>query len=122
MSWTKRSMAYPIRGRTARRGRRPAYCPDAAILAGGLPAMATSTPPVPLTRRPAWSALQEHHRQIRDTHLRTLFAGDPSRGERLTLDAVGLYFDYSKNRITDETIRLLLQLAEESGLRERIDP
>ena len=83
--------------------------------------MATSTPTVPLTRRPAWSALQEHHRQIRDTHLRTLFADDPSRGERLTLDAVGLYFDYSKNRITDDTIRLLLQLAEESGLRDRID-
>src|SRR5262245_2402667 len=83
--------------------------------------MATSTPSVPLTRRPVWSALQEHCRQVRDVHLRTLFADDPSRGERLTLDAVGLYFDYSKNRITDETVRLLLQLAEESGLRERID-
>jgi len=83
--------------------------------------MATSTPLVPLTRRPAWTALQEHCRQIRDTHLRTLFADDPSRGERLTLEAVGLYVDYSKNRITDETIRLLLQLAEESGLRARID-
>jgi glucose-6-phosphate isomerase len=83
--------------------------------------MATSTQSVPLTQRSAWSALQEHHRQIRDTHLRTLFADDPSRGERLTLDAVGLFFDYSKNRITDETIRLLLQLADESGLRERID-
>src|SRR3954469_17458401 len=85
--------------------------------------MATSTPlpSVPLTRRPAWAALQEHQAQMRDTHLRTLFADDPTRGERLTLDAVGLYFDYSKNRITDETLRLLLQLAEESGLRERID-
>ena len=75
----------------------------------------------PLKRRPAWKALAAHYKQIRGTHLRQLFADDPQRGERFTLEAVGLYFDYSKNRITDETLKLLLQLAEESGLRERID-
>ncbi|HTQ55670.1 MAG TPA: glucose-6-phosphate isomerase [Bryobacteraceae bacterium] len=76
---------------------------------------------VPLTERKAWKALQNHYRQIRDTHLRDLFAADPARGERLTAEAPGLFLDYSKNRITDETIQLLVQLAEESGLRERID-
>jgi glucose-6-phosphate isomerase len=65
--------------------------------------------------------LQAHYKQIRGLHLRRLFAEDPQRGERLTLEDVGLYLDYSKNRITDETIRLLVQLAEESGLRSRID-
>jgi glucose-6-phosphate isomerase len=79
------------------------------------------TPLTPLTRRPAWAALQEHYRKIQDTHLRQLFAADPKRGERLTVEAVGLYFDYSKHRITDETIRLLVQLAQESGLRQHID-
>ena len=84
--------------------------------------MATSTPnTVPLTQRPAWTALREHHRALRDVHLRTLFADDPTRGERLAVEAVGLYLDYSKNRITDETLRLLIQLAEERGLRDRID-
>ena len=84
--------------------------------------MATSTPgTAPLTRRAAWTALREHHAAIRDVHLRTLFAEDPARGERLAVEAVGLYFDYSKNRVTDETIRLLIELAEESGLRDRID-
>ncbi len=75
----------------------------------------------PLTRRPAWKALQAHYKQIRETHLRQLFADDPKRGERFTEEAAGLFFDYSKNRITDETLKLLLQLAEESNLRERID-
>src|SRR5215475_3331837 len=75
----------------------------------------------PLTERKAWKALQAHHKNIRDLHLRKLFADDPKRGERMTAEAVGLYLDYSKNRITDETIKLLLQLAEESGLRARID-
>jgi glucose-6-phosphate isomerase len=75
----------------------------------------------PLTKRPAWQALEAHYRQIKDTSLRKFFADDPQRGERLTLEAVGLYFDYSKNRITDETLKLLLQLAEESGLRARRD-
>jgi glucose-6-phosphate isomerase len=75
----------------------------------------------PLTSRPAWKALQAHHKKIRDTHLRKLFADDEKRGERFALEAVGLYLDYSKNRITDETLSLLFQLAEESGLRSRID-
>jgi glucose-6-phosphate isomerase len=75
----------------------------------------------PLTQRPAWKALEEHYRSIRDVDLRTLFAQDPGRGERFALEAAGVYLDYSKNRITAETLRLLLQLAESSGLRERID-
>jgi glucose-6-phosphate isomerase len=73
------------------------------------------------TRRPAWKALSAHYKQIRETHLSKLFADDPKRGERFTCEAVGIFFDYSKNRVTDETMKLLLQLAEESGLRERID-
>ena len=73
------------------------------------------------TRRPAWKALSAHYKQIKDVHLRKLFADDPQRGERFSVEAVGIFLDYSKNRITDETLKLLLQLAEESGLRERID-
>ncbi len=72
-------------------------------------------------QRPAWQALASHHQQIKDLHLRKLFQDDPKRGERLTLEAAGLYLDYSTNRITDDTLRLLLELAEQSGLRERID-
>src|SRR4249919_314413 len=75
----------------------------------------------PLTERKSWKALGAHYQNIRDLHLRKLFADDPKRGERMTAEAVGLYLDYSKNRITDETLKLLLQLAQESGLRERID-
>jgi len=75
----------------------------------------------PLTERQAWKALEAHHKNVRELHLRKLFADDPWRGERMTAEAVGLYLDYSKNRITDETLKLLLQLAEESGLRARID-
>jgi glucose-6-phosphate isomerase len=75
----------------------------------------------PLTERRAWSALVTHQQKVRELHLRQLFAEDPTRGERMTAEAVGLYLDYSKNRITDETLTLLLQLAEESGLRERIE-
>ena len=74
-----------------------------------------------LTRRPAWKALQNHFKAIRSTHLRALFAEDPGRGERMTVEAAGLFLDYSKNRVTSETLSLLLQLAEESGLRRRID-
>src|SRR4029077_9011987 len=70
---------------------------------------------------PGWKALESHHQKIRELHLRQLFADDPKRGERLTTEALGLYLDYSKNRVTDETLKLLFQLAEESGLRERID-
>src|ERR1700692_883149 len=75
----------------------------------------------PLSERPAWKALAAHHQQIQGTHLRQLFADDPARGERFTVETGGIFLDYSKNRITDETLKLLIQLAEESGLRERID-
>ena len=75
----------------------------------------------PVVKRQAWKALEAHSKEIQKSHLRNLFADDPKRGERLTLEAVGIYFDYSKNLITDETLKLLLQLAEESGLRARID-
>jgi glucose-6-phosphate isomerase len=75
----------------------------------------------PLTSRPAWSALQEHAQQLRQRHLRELFAEDPNRGERLTAEGAGVYLDYSKNRVTDETMSLLLQLAEQSGLAEHME-
>src|SRR6478735_161669 len=75
----------------------------------------------PLAHRQAWKALKTHYEQVRDVHLRTLFAMDADRGQRMTAEAVGLFLDYSKNRATDETIGLLVQLADEAGLRERID-
>jgi glucose-6-phosphate isomerase len=75
----------------------------------------------PLTQRNAWKALQAHYTKVRELHLRQLFAEDPKRGERMTVEAAGLFLDYSKNRVTDETLKLLIQLAEESGLRGRID-
>jgi glucose-6-phosphate isomerase len=74
-----------------------------------------------LTSLPAWKALQSHYEKIRTQHLREIFKSDPDRGTRLTAEAEGIYFDYSKHRITDETVRLLLELAEQSGLRERIE-
>jgi glucose-6-phosphate isomerase len=74
-----------------------------------------------LTERPAWTALEEHHRAIRGVHLRELFANDPQRGQRLTAEAAGVYLDYSKNRIVGDTLPLLVRLAEESGLRARIE-
>ena len=74
-----------------------------------------------VTERGAWNALVAHYQNVRELHLRKLFADDPTRGKRMTIDAVGLYLDYSKNRVTDETLKLLMQLADESGLRERID-
>ncbi len=78
-------------------------------------------PGTPLPERTAWQALARHHDKIAGQHLRELFAGDPGRGERLTAEAAGLYLDYSKNRVTDETMRLLVALAEESGVAERRD-
>ncbi len=75
----------------------------------------------PLTMLKAWKALQSHWVQVRDLHLRDLFSKDPGRAERMTAEAVGITFDYSKNRITDDTLRLLLELASESGLRSAID-
>jgi glucose-6-phosphate isomerase len=74
---------------------------------------------IPLRARPAWQALERHYAEVGATHLRDLFAADPGRGERLAAEAAGLYLDYSKNRITDETVALLVQLAEESGLPQR---
>ncbi|MCF6153998.1 MAG: glucose-6-phosphate isomerase [Candidatus Brocadia sp.] len=75
----------------------------------------------PLSKRAAWKALNTHYKKVQSLHLRTLFADDPKRGERMVAEAAGIYLDYSKNRITDETLKLLVQLAEESGLREQID-
>jgi glucose-6-phosphate isomerase len=72
-------------------------------------------------KSPAWKALESHYKKIQDRHLRELFAEDPTRGERLTASAIGIELDYSKNRITNETLDLLLQLAKDAGLRERID-
>jgi glucose-6-phosphate isomerase len=90
--------------------------------------MAASDKPVatipatqPLTKLSAWKNLQAHHEQVHGLHLRELFASDLTRGERLTVEALGLFFDYSKNRITDETVKLLIELARESGLQAHID-
>jgi glucose-6-phosphate isomerase len=74
-----------------------------------------------LRKRPAWAALEQHYQTVKDVHLRQLFAEDRKRGDRLAVEAAGIYLDYSKNRITDETLTLLLRLAEESGLRDRIE-
>ena len=82
---------------------------------------ATPRPLEPLTKRKAWQALQTHYEKVRDLHLRKLFADDPKRGERMTVEAAGIFLDYSKNRVTDETLKLLIQLAEESGVRAHID-
>jgi len=90
--------------------------------------MATGSTPVtkrvgiqPLTQRKAWKALQAHHTRVKELHLPQLFGEDPHRGERMTAEAAGLFLDYSKNRITDETLKLLIQLAEDCGLRDRIE-
>src|SRR5271156_6480261 len=74
-----------------------------------------------LTKRKSWKKLQSHHKKLREVHMRSLFADDPERGQRMTAEAAGIFLDYSKNRITDKTVKLLLKLAEESGLRSRID-
>ena len=76
---------------------------------------------IPLRERPVWAALERHHAAVRDLHLRDLFAADPTRGERLAAEGAGIYLDYSKNRVTDETLRLLAALARESGLAERTE-
>ncbi len=78
-------------------------------------------PTTPLRQRPAWKALEQHYAEIGPRHLRDLFAADPGRGERLTAEAAGLYLDYSKNRVTDETMALLVQLAQECGVEQRRD-
>ena len=81
------------------------------------PTTRSTAPAQGLTERAAWKALAEHYQAVRGPHLRQLFADDPRRGERLTAEAAGIYLDYSKNRITDETIGLLVRLAEECDLR-----
>jgi glucose-6-phosphate isomerase len=83
--------------------------------------MTIMAPTPSLTKRPAWKALTDHFQALGKQHLRQLFAGDPKRGERLTAEAVGIFLDYSKNRVTDDTVKLLVQLANECGLRQRID-
>ena len=86
--------------------------------------MATAVEPLtnlPLTERPAWKDLGVHFQKIRELHLRQLFADDPERGKRFTAETAGIYLDYSKNRITEQTIELLLRLAHETGLRAQID-
>jgi glucose-6-phosphate isomerase len=84
-------------------------------------AVSANHPSPPLTQSPAWAALARHRREIEGAHLRDLFAADPLRGERLTAEGAGLYLDYSKHRVTDETLALLVALAEESGLKERTE-
>src|ERR1700678_3769312 len=84
-------------------------------------AMAASEP-APLLERKAWQALGRHYAEISGQQLRELFAADSGRGERMPAEAAGLYLDYSKNRVTDETMRLLVELAAESGVPERRDP
>ena len=93
--------------------------PSAAKSGTEKPTM-NASPTGPATK-PAWQALEAHYREIKDTHLRQLFVDDANRAERFSLDAVGLHLDYSKNRVTDKTLRLLAQLADESGLAERRD-
>jgi glucose-6-phosphate isomerase len=87
-------------------------------MSAGIAVSGGSAPP---TSRTAWAALEAHYQRVRDVHLRSLFQDDPKRGERLTEEAAGVFLDYSKNRVTDETLDLLIRLAEESGLRARID-
>ena len=84
-------------------------------------ARSETSPTQPTAKHAAWRALQDHYEAIRSRHLRDLFAHDPKRGERMTVEAAGVFLDYSKNRIDDETLRLLVALAEQSGLRERIE-
>jgi glucose-6-phosphate isomerase len=83
--------------------------------------MTTTPASVSIRQHPAWRALEAHAVEMRDVHLRALFARDPDRGERLTVEAAGIFLDYSKNRITDETLRLLIALAHAAGMRHRID-
>jgi glucose-6-phosphate isomerase len=92
-----------------------------SVGSGGTTRRRRQMPGTPLPERKSWQALKRHYDEISGRHLRELFAGDPGRGERLTAEAAGLYLDYSKNRVTDETMRLLVALAEEAGVAERRD-
>src|SRR5512133_1541608 len=109
-----------------RRARSPAHRDslETTDLIGEVPQMAARSEiprPRSMSTDAVWRALADHYETIRGEHLRNLFAGDPTRGERMTAEAAGVFLDYSKNRIDDETLRLLVALAEQSGLRERID-
>jgi glucose-6-phosphate isomerase len=86
-----------------------------------MPARSEETQTRSKSKRAVWRALEDHHVTMRGLHLRNLFADDPARGERMTAEAAGVYLDYSKNRINDETLKLLIELAEQAGLRARID-
>src|SRR5207248_3800005 len=103
----------------ARRGRGHETIPWGNIRGNRNDTEETQMPGTPLPERKSWQALKRHHAEIAGRHLRELFAGDPGRGERLTAGAAGIYLDYSKNRVTDETMRLLVELAAETGLPER---
>jgi len=92
-----------------------------AIASGQTKRTSQSANVAPLRNRPAWALIEKHYQTLKRVHLRQLFADDGGCGERLAIEAAGVYLDYSKNRITDETLQLLLQLAAESGLRDRID-
>src|SRR5262250_1130222 len=83
--------------------------------------MTATTKKQSAVKRASWKALESHYKQVSKLHLRELFADDPKRGERMAVEAVGLYLDYSKNRITEETLTLLLRLADEAGLQARIE-
>src|SRR5262245_2877471 len=83
--------------------------------------MTTAIEKQPAVKGPSWKELEAHHKQVSKLHLRELFAEDPKRGERMTVEAVGLFLDYSKNRVTDQTLELLFRLADESGLQARIE-
>ena len=83
--------------------------------------MTTAAKLVPLNERKAWKALEAHHKQVSGMTLKEMFASDPGRGTRLTAEAGGIFLDYSKNRVTDETLKLLIDLAVESGVKERCE-
>ncbi len=126
----RRKLNGPVRGSPAQpRGDRRAVRTGRATLCPSEPAPDDSLtarrneqmPTTPLRQRPAWKALEQHYAEIGPRHLRDLFAADPGRGERLTAEAAGLYLDYSKNRVTDETMALLVQLAQECGVEQRRD-
>src|SRR5438034_4245377 len=108
----------PLPGRTARQYPGEVGGPDDRHVKGGSMTTATTAS---LRQRPAFRALAGHYDEIAPIHLRELFAADPERGARLTAEAPGLYLDYSKNRVTDETLRLLLDLAAETGVADRSD-
>src|SRR6202050_290915 len=108
-------------GVASNRGRAGSSGSKERIMATGAKAILKSPAIKPLTKRKAWTALKTHYKTVQPLHLKKVFDDDPKRAEKFTTEALGIYLDYSKNRITDKTLKLLLDLAKESGLRERID-